>query len=67
VAPAVEIDSSTGEEKEEWCAEMGDPAGEKEGVVGCRQRFRLKAVRSEEVAGVVESHDDHYQAAKDVD
>ena len=46
---------------------MRDPTGEEESVIGLGQVFWFETKMAEEVAAMVKRHDDHHQAAQDVD
>ena len=46
---------------------MRNPAGEEQGVIRLSQILGLEAKIGEEVAGMVERHDDHNQATHDVE
>ena len=61
--------SETSAKCEDWSAEVGDPAGEKEEWVGVGEIGGRKGVSCgvKKVTGVVESHDDHDGSAQSVD
>jgi hypothetical protein len=52
---------------EDGCAKMSDPAREKQGNGGVGGIGGSQAGNTEEVADMIERHDDHDYAAKDVD
>lgn len=66
-ALALEIDGGSGEGDEARRAEMRDPAGDEERGPGLRRIDGVDGVAAEVVAGVIERHEDHEQAAQEVD
>ena len=66
VFSAVEICADAGEQEEGGGAEVGDPADEKIEGPGVIDVLRLEGDVGDEVARVVNGHDDHGEAADDV-
>jgi hypothetical protein len=62
---AVEIGRDAGEKDEDRRAEMRDPARHEQRGIG--HVARIEAAHRKEVAGVVERHDDHDEAAQKID
>ena len=48
-----------------WCAEVSDPASEKQRRLV--HIARVEAARREEIAGVVEGHQHHYETPQQID
>ncbi len=67
LSAAGEERSSAGEQEECRRAEMRDPASEEQGDCSRRRIRGIEACISEEVAGMIERHQDHDHAAQDVD
>jgi hypothetical protein len=65
--PPVEVRAHSREKEERRRAEMCDPANQKVAPPGLRDVFRFKGDIADEISGMVEGHDDHRQAANNVD
>ena len=68
-AGALQVCAGTGEEDEDWGAEVRDPAGEEDGGRRDREvgRVEVQSAAEDEVARVVQDHDDHHDPAEEVD
>ena len=66
-AQALQVDGRAGESDEAGCAKMCDPTREEKRGPGCEWVGGINRGVGEEVARVVESHDDHEEAAEKID
>ena len=65
---AVPVEKSTGSRQKEkqGCAKVSDPTGKEERVIGAGQSFRFIGQVTEEVSAVVERHNNHHDAAQNI-